>query len=83
MALFVQPLPSQIHTSPHPPFIGDPDTGLLHRAECPAGPRVGVAFGDRQAAATQGYACCKCATPALVASTDRIRALLATTLSRR
>jgi hypothetical protein len=44
---------------------------------------VGVAFGDRQAATTQGYACCKCATPALVASTDRIRALLATTLSRR
>lgn len=83
MALFVQPHSTQIHTSPHLPFVGDPETGLLHRTECPARPRVGVAFSDRQLATKQGYQCCKCATPALVASTDRIRALLATTLPRR
>jgi hypothetical protein len=77
MALFVLQPPA--HTSPHTPFIGDPDTGLLHHCDCAARPTKGIAFRDRQTATMQGFAYCTCAAPPLVASTDRIRALLATT----
>lgn len=77
MALFVPQPPA--HTSPRTPFIGDTDTGLLHVGDCAARPTQGVAFRDRQAAAARGFAYCSCAAPPLVASTDRIRALLATT----
>lgn len=74
---------SQSHPVLHSPFIADPDTGLFHRSECLKAPVMGVAFADRQTALAQGYRCCSCATSALVASTDRIRALLATTLPIR
>ena len=77
MALFVPKPPA--HTSPHTPFIGDPETGVLHLCDCAARPTTGIAFRDRQTATAQGFAYCACATPPLVASTDRIRALLATT----
>lgn len=84
MALFAQSstASSYVQTSPQSPFVGDPETGLLHRSECQRRPPVGIGFHDRQSAAAQGYACCICATPALVAPTDRIRALLATTLQK-
>jgi len=78
MALFVPQPPA--HTSPRTPFIGDPDTGLLHLSDCAARPTQGIAFRDRQAAAAQGFDYCSCAAPPLVASADRIRALLATTV---
>ncbi len=78
MALFVPQPPA--HTSPHTPFVGDPDTGLLHQDECVARPQQGIASRDRQTATAQGFAYCTCAAPALVAPADRIRALLATTL---
>jgi hypothetical protein len=77
MALFVPQPPA--HTSPRTPFIGDPDTGLLHLGDCAARPTTGIAFRDRLAAQAQGFAFCDCAAPPIVASTDRIRALLATT----
>ena len=82
MTLFLRQ--SVAHTSPRMTtlFIGDPETCMVHRQECPARPRSGVSFSDRQTALAQGYLCCTCAAPALVASTDRIRALLATTLSK-
>ena len=79
MALFVPQPPA--HTSPRTPFIGDPDTGLLHVCDCAARPTQGIAFRDRQAAAAQGFDYCVCAAPPLVASTDRIRSLLSTTFS--
>lgn len=81
MALFAQWSP--LRTTSHPPFIGDPATGLLHRVECPARPPQGVGFNDRQTALDRGYGCCTCATPAVVAPADRIRALLDTTLPNR
>jgi hypothetical protein len=77
MALFVPQPPA--HTSPRTPFIGDPDTGLLHLCDCAARPAKGIAFRDRVAAQAQGFNYCACAAPPIVASTDRIRALLATT----
>lgn len=77
MALFVPQPPA--HTSPRTPFIGDPGTGLLHLCDCAARPPQGIAFRDRQTAAAQGFDYCSCAAPPLVASADRIRALLATT----
>jgi hypothetical protein len=77
MALFVPQPPA--HTSPRTPFIGDPNTGLLHNCECADRPQKGIAFRDRQTATAQGFEYCKCAAPALVAPTDRIRALLSTT----
>ena len=77
MALFVRQPPA--HTSPRTPFVGDPDTGLLHDCDCAARPHKGIAFRDRQTATAQGFVYCECAAPALVAPADRIRALLATT----
>lgn len=70
------------HTPLRTPFVADPKTGLVHRRECSMRPSDGIGFIERQDAVSDGYNCCKCATPALVAPADRIRALLATTLSK-
>jgi|GEM_PF-4885638 len=80
MALFTQHYTT--HTSPRSYFVGDPETMLLHRSDCPDGPLTGEPFSDRQTATAEGYSYCHCAAPALIAPTDRIRALLATTLAR-
>lgn len=64
-------------------FIVDPSTGMLHRKECPASPGAGINFGDRELAVAEGYTCCTCAMPALVASAERIRTLLASTVLKR
>ena len=81
MTIFPQLIP--LRAAQHSPFIGDPETGLVHRIECPACPQMGVRFSDRQAALNQGYTYCTCAMPAVVAPTARIRALLQTTLPDR
>lgn len=81
MTIFSQLIP--LRAAQHPPFIADPETGLVHRIECPARPQTGVPFSDRQAALNQGYAYCTCAMPAVVAPAERIRALLQTTLPDR
>lgn len=81
MTLFANLPP--LRTTAQLPFIGDAETGLVHRLECPARPQQGERFSNRQAALAHGYAYCSCARPAVVAPADRIRALLETTLPNR
>jgi hypothetical protein len=69
---------SIVHSGPTHPSIDAAESSGLHQHERSAGSSHGVPFRDSQTGLVGGYSCCNGATQALIAPTERIRALLAT-----
>jgi hypothetical protein len=71
------------HTPHKTLYIADQQLGLIHRDTCSARPPAGISFGDPREALALGYESCACVDAILVAPTERIRELLATTMPQR